>query len=192
MRCYLLMFALVLFHAQTVKSQDDAKSEAVGARVATIRIELAEVSLKEEAKVGDLTAGKDLRSVIKRLNEGGFLESREYMQCSLVEGFQTSMMHGRSIALVAGVSQTPAGRMRQMQQTKVGTSLELIAERNEDRVGIKITYESSKIVGEGSEDAPPDIVTSQYLTAQILVPGRIHLVGQNAGVMLLARVVEIE
>lgn len=102
---------------------------------------------------------------------------------------------GRRATVTVGRTSAGPGRptARHTQQQEVGTQVRVLASQQEGKVLLKLSYNASRLEGEGTEDSPPDTSTVQFDTTLLLEPGTPTLVGgtsSKTGSYLLVSVAE--
>jgi hypothetical protein len=155
-------------------------SEGTGnAEVISYMVQLTE--LKWNVKFDPLPKGPDLVQGLEELRKSGRVEIVETIRLSAISDHESTMQFGKTVSVIAGVAQTPQGKMRNLKQIQVGTLLRLTATPNQGKVLLKRQYESSQLGNALEEDISPDIVTSQFKTTLLLEIGVPSLVGGASG-----------
>lgn len=128
------------------------------------------------------TAPSEIVELFQRLRGEGKLELVESVSLSAVESIETSVRFGKLISVTVGATVAPAvGRIRNYQQREIGTIVRVLAEPRGEQVALRVAYEASRPVGEGTDESPPDIHSFQTTSTLLLDPGVPKLVGGTVG-----------
>jgi hypothetical protein len=73
----------------------------------------------------------------------------------------------------------------------VGTIVRVTATPENGSVFLKLTYETSKLDGNGDEDTPPELTKTQISTTQLLELGQPRLVGSSTSTPTSVVVVKV-
>lgn len=158
-----------------VKSEPPAAVESVRPR--TYVFQIAEIRTAEAAPV-ELTAAEVLKW-LEEAQKSGRIELLETVRMTAVEGQKSLAQFGRSVAVVAGETQTSEGRRQIRERRDFGTIVNLVAKSLGDTVGVDLGYEAARLV-EGSEGGAAETITTQVKTKLILEPGKPTLVTAKA------------
>lgn len=135
-----------------------------------------------EIEIG-LTAS-EIEESFERLKTEGKVELIESVTLSTVESQETMVRFGKRVAVTTGAMMMPgpgARNIRSVQDRELGTIVRLKAEYRGEQVVMNLIYESSRLVGEGAEDAPPDTHSIQLTSTLLLKLGVPKLVGGTNG-----------
>jgi hypothetical protein len=136
----------------------------------TFYVTLTEFRLPAEMEAG-LTAS-EIEDSFERLKKEGKVELIEWVTLSTVESQETMVRFRKLVAVTTGVVGMPgpgAAIARSFQVRELGTTVRLKAESRGEQVVMNLIYESSRLVGEGAEDTPPDTHSIQ-LTSTVYDP----------------------
>lgn len=128
---------------------------------------------------GRLTAG-EIEESFERLMTEGKVELIECVTLSTIESQETMVRFGKRVAVTTGVVVMPgagARNIRNVQNLELGTIVRVKAESRGEQVVMNLNYESSRLVGEGAEDAPPDTHSIELTSTLLLELGVPKLVG---------------
>lgn len=99
-----------------------------------------------------------------------------------VAGTESVVQFGRTVTVATGQIKNQNFTTRQTEQRDVGAVLRVIARPEGQSVSATVSYEASRHVGEGTEDSPPDLVTTSINTTQLFEIGQQSLLaGTTAG-----------
>lgn len=102
----------------------------------------------------------------------------ETIRLSTLSGMESIAQFGQRVNVTVGKSTTGRGEtVRSMQAIDVGTMVKVTIVPRNDQVAMRLTFESSRIGSDASEDTPPTINKTQISTAQLLEIGKPILVG---------------
>jgi hypothetical protein len=101
----------------------------------------------------------------------------ETVMLTAVAGGESMVQFGRSVTVTTGTVANRDVTSRQTQQREVGSLLRLIPSTEGQKVGLQLTFESSRQAGEGTDDSPPDIVTISIKISQLFDLGKPTLIG---------------
>lgn len=151
-------------------------SETSGAPTNVYVVQLTEFRMKRASDV-KMTAGEIIKEFEEKKDKGD-IEIVETIRMSTLANFESMVQVGRKVTVVTGVMNAP-GRapVRQMQNQMVGTMVRLTAEPRDSKTMLRLSYEASRLDGEGEEDIPPDIKTFQIETSLLVDPAKLVLVG---------------
>lgn len=139
------------------------------------------------------TAG-EIEESFASLKTEGKVDLVESVTLSTVESQETMVTFGKRVAVTTGLMAMggPGTRtLRNVQDRQLGTTVRVKAESRGERVVMSLIYESSRLVGEGAEDAPPDTHSIQLTSTLVLEPGVPKLVGGTTGDGTLFLIVEV-
>jgi len=108
------------------------------------------------------------------------IKPHDTIRLSAISDMESMAQFGRRVSVTAGRSVGPTGTTRQIQLVEVGASLRLTVTQHENGALAKIRYESTRHIGEGTEESPPDLATTNITTTQILEFGKPRLVGASS------------
>ena len=104
----------------------------------------------------------------------------EAVMLSATEGNESRVSIGRTVSVAAGkVTARDRSTSRRTQRVDLGTifSVELMSEGDQVKAGF--SYEASRHLGEGTEDSPPEVVSTMIQTSQIFDLGQPTLVAAS-------------
>ncbi len=88
----------------------------------------------------------------------------ETIRLSTLSGYESLVQFGKSVTVTTGVVRTPGGQTRQTKSVQIGTMVRVSVKPDGDKLLVTLSYQASRMPGEGTEDCPPDTVTSQFET----------------------------
>ncbi|TWT79689.1 hypothetical protein CA13_10950 [Planctomycetes bacterium CA13] len=103
----------------------------------------------------------------------------ETVMLSAVAGFKSMVQFGRSVTVTTGRVSNRDVMTRQTQQQEIGTILEVTVSPEDQSVVADLSFSSSRIVGEGTDDSPPEFATTTIKTTQLMDIGKPTLVGAS-------------
>jgi hypothetical protein len=148
----------------------------------TFIVTFTEFRLPAEIETG-LTAS-EIEESFERLKTEGKVDLIESVTLSTVESQETMVRFWKRVAVTTGVMAMPgpgARNVRSVQERELGTIVRLKAESRGEQVVMNLIYQSSRLVGEGAEDAPPDTHSIQLTSTLLLELGVPKLVGGTTG-----------
>ncbi len=93
---------------------------------------------------------------------------------------ECQIQYGKQLEVTTGIIQNGRGQQRVTQTIAIGTILRVILSPEDGKVLVRMTYESSKLEGEGDVDSPPDTTKSTLQTTVLAEPGELMLLGGQA------------
>lgn len=155
----------------------DTPAESPAAGLQSYVVQLTEFQL-ESSSDPKLTADNIVQSFDEMANEGK-LEVVQIIRLSALERRETMVQFGKMVTVTSAVLPAGPGRgeSRRTQQLEVGTLARLTAEPQEGKVLLQLSYEASRVEGDGHEDSPPEIRRIQFHTSLLIEPGKPVLVG---------------
>ncbi len=159
-----------------------AQSSAISADVAQVPASYI-VQLTEYRLERPLEPSQTATNILEMLS--GKLDDKigkpvETIRLSTLSGTESMVQFGRRVNVTVGKATTNRGEtVRNMQAIDVGTVVRVTAIPQDEKVSVSLTFESSRIGGDGDEDSPPDINKTQISTTQLLEFGKPSLVGSS-------------
>lgn len=180
MHVRLSAFALVALFALPLSGQDAAISSDQPRKPNSYIVTITEFQLDTSAV--DVPPA-EIASKFEQLKKDGHVDWVETVRLSVLEGHQSTVQFGKTVALTTGMSQTASGRTsRQSTDRQLGTAVKISAHSNGERVGLELDYQSSRIDGSTQEEGlRPDIATMQVETAVLMSPGSPTLIAGMSG-----------
>ena len=115
----------------------------------------------------------------------------ETIRCTVLDGQQASVMFGKSVSVVTGVSESQRGRTRSTRDMQIGTAVKLTAESHEDRVAVQVEYQSSRLSGVISDEPPPPSVEQNEIASTLVLEiGKPKILSATPGSVVLIMVEE--
>jgi hypothetical protein len=179
-----------MFIAGVSSAQDDSTSSSGAGKSSTYVVQLTEFRLTQAldpslsaAQILDLVSRKDI-------SEG--LEPIETIRLSTLSGTESMVQFGRRVNVTVAKTVTRGGETaRNVQAFDVGTIVRVTATPESGSVSLKLTYETSRLDGNGDEDNPPELTTTQISTTQLLELGQPRLVGSSTSAQTSVVVVTV-
>lgn len=161
-------------------------------RSQTYVVQLTEFHLKDAANPGLST--DQIVQTYQQLAKEGELDVVETIRLTALEGHQSLVQVGRRATVTVGMVSAGPGRgtNRQTRQEMIGTMVTVTAEPQEQKILLKLAYESARLEEKDSEEDPADTITQQFQTSLLLEPGEPELVGGSSAGSSAFLVVEIE
>lgn len=103
----------------------------------------------------------------------------ETVMLSAIADLESMVQFGRSVTVTTGRITNRDVTSRQTQQREIGTIVRVTASPTGQQVGLTLSFESSRLIGEGSDDSPPDIVTTSINTTQLFDFGQPTMIGAS-------------
>jgi hypothetical protein len=100
----------------------------------------------------------------------------ETVMLSAIAGTESMVQFGRSVTVTTGRMTNRDVTTRQTQQRQIGTILRVTASPDGGKVSATLSFESSRHVGERTDDSPPDIATTSVNSTQIFDLGQPTLI----------------
>jgi hypothetical protein len=126
-----------------------------------------------------LSAAQILELVSTKDKNAGY-EPIETIRLSTLSGTETVVQFGRRVNVTVGKTVTRGGETaRSVQAFDVGAIVRVTATPENGSVSLKLTYETSRLDGNGDEDTPPELTKTQISTTQLLELGQPRLVGSS-------------
>ena len=174
-----ICFIFVSLVIAGVSSAQDASTSSDGAgKPSTYVVQLTEFRLNQTLDPS-LSAAQILELVSKKDNNAGY-EAIETIRLSTLSGMESMVQFGRRVNVTVGKTVTRGGETaRNVQASDVGTIVRVTATPENGSVFLKLTYETSKLDGNGDEDTPPELTKTQISTTQLLELGQPRLVGSS-------------
>jgi len=170
-----------------------ADDEPAGAKkpLRSYTITVVEFHLKngEDLSLSAATIAQDFEKLSKR----GDVSLVETVRLTAIEGYQASAMFGKMVAIVQGVTTGVNGKSRNMVQRSLGTTLKVTAQSQDEKVLLKLNYQTTRMDGEAKKDAAQDMSTVAIDTNLLLkLDGRVVVAGttESASTFLLVTVTQ--
>jgi len=103
----------------------------------------------------------------------------ETVMLSAIADIESMVQFGRTVTVTTGRTTNRDVTTRQTQQMNIGTIVRVTASPAGQQVGLVLSFESSRQNGEGTDDSPPDIVTTSINTTQIFELGKPTMIGAS-------------
>ena len=104
------------------------------------------------------------------------------LRLSAIDGQDATAKFGRRVTVTTGKTTSDRGVTRHTQFLDIGTMIQLSGIVKENTCSIAISYEASRLDGEGTDDSPPDVVNSRLTGTYVADLGKpILLGGTNEG-----------
>jgi hypothetical protein len=186
-----ICFIFVSLVIAGVSSAQDASTSSDGAgKPSTYVVQLTEFRLNQTLDPS-LSAAQILELVSKKDNNAGY-EAIETIRLSTLSGMESMVQFGRRVNVTVGKTVTRGGETaRNVQALDVGTIVRVTATPENGSVFLKLTYETSKLDGNGDEDTPPELTKTQISTTQLLELGQPRLVGSSTSTPTSVVVVKV-
>jgi len=129
----------------------------------------------------------------EKLSKRGDVSLVETVRLTAIEGYQASAMFGKMVAIVQGVTTGVNGKSRNMVQRSLGTTLKVTAQSQDEKVLLKLNYQTTRMDGEAKKDAAQDMSTVAIDTNLLLkLDGRVVVAGttESASTFLLVTVTQ--
>jgi hypothetical protein len=174
MRFLIPLIALTVLFTDFAKAQEVPKTHLneippkVAPELQSFTLTIVEFRMKTPANMNVESLAKDF----DKIAAAGQLISNETLRIRLLENFTTEILFGKSVAVIAGMSQTVNGKTRNMIQRQIGTSVRATVESKNEKMQLKLIYEVSRFLGEAQEDSAPDIETVKIDTNLLLENGK--------------------
>ena len=177
MRNILLALAVIVPFSAPSFAQDGGIRDAAApdAAIQSYVVQLTEFRLK--ASVDPTLKAKEIVQAFDKLKSDGKIDLIETVRLSALENHESMAQFGKTATVTTSISQTQRGRVRSTQQREVGTMVELTAIPRNGKILLKLHYEASRFDGAGTEDSPPDTLTTRFNTTLLVEPGTPTLVG---------------
>ncbi|MHC4992206.1 MAG: hypothetical protein ACYTGC_14635 [Planctomycetota bacterium] len=124
-----------------------------------------------------LTADDILRS-FDQANEEGTIDLIGTVRVHALGGHESRVQFGTRKAMTMGTSVSNRGaQTRSFQMQELGTIVQVTATPYQEKVLLRLSYESSRVEGEEQDDGPPEIRLVQIDTTLLIRPGAPSLIG---------------
>jgi len=154
----------------------------------TFLVTIVEARLSEQ-NVSLTKPGENVDELWAALRDSSKTEWSESVQCTALEGLKTRLMFGRNVAFVAGITESPHGKTKNMTDKPLGTGVSLVVTESGKKLKLDIEYQSSRLAGENNgELPPPDLETNQYNSSTLLELGKIQVLALTPNSSLLIRI----
>lgn len=168
-----------LIIAGASSAQDASTSPGEAGKPSSYVVQLTEFRLNQTLDPS-LTAVQILE-LISRANDNADCVPIETIRLSTLSGTESMVQFGRRANVTVGKTVTRGGETaRSIQVVDVGTIVRVTATPESGAVSLKLTYESSRLDGNGDEDTPPELIRTQISTIQMLELGQPRLVGSSS------------
>lgn len=138
-------------------------------------VQLTEFRLKSSLDP-KLTASEIVEQFAK-LKDDETIQPVETIRMSTLGGTESMVQFARQATVTVGTSVSGRGaRVRQTQTQRIGTMVRLTATPQSGKVLVKLSYESSRFDGKGTEDSPPDTVTTLMNSSHLVELGKPKLI----------------
>lgn len=108
-------------------------------------------------------------------------EPIETIRLSVLSGSESYVQFGRRVNVTVGRTVGRGGEAaRTIQVFDVGTTVRITAKPANGPVAIMLSYETSRLEDNGEDDTPPEMITTQISTSQVLELGRPRLIGSSS------------
>ncbi|WP_153557369.1 hypothetical protein [Roseimaritima sediminicola] len=164
--CFLLPTSLAAQEAERAAAEPTEQPQRYLITVSEYRLDIDAAQLTAEA--------------IAEAREAEGVAPVEVIMLSTMASAESMVQFGRSMTVTIGhVVSNRNVTARRTEEREVGTLLRLTAEPAGEKVAAKIEFECSRPVGQGSEDAPPDMVTTSFDTTQVFELGEPTLIAAS-------------
>jgi hypothetical protein len=170
MRILLSVIAITVFFSTFANAQEEKAIAKEISQLQSYTLTLVEFRMKTPE--GNSVTPDSIAKDFEKLATAGSLAMNETLRFSILESFPTSVLFGKSIAVTTGVTQGVNGKIRNLTQRQLGTSVKATAEPVKDKVLVKLSYQATRNMGEVKEDAAPDIETINVETSLLLEFGK--------------------
>jgi hypothetical protein len=173
--CFIFVSLLI---AGVSSAQDTSTISDQTGKQSTYVVQLTEFRLKQTLDPS-LSAAQILELVSTKDKNAGY-EPIETIRLSTLSGTETVVQFGRRVNVTVGKTVTRGGETaRSVQAFDVGAIVRVTATPENGSVSLKLTYETSRLDGNGDEDTPPELTKTQISTTQLLELGQPRLVGSS-------------
>ena len=174
MRVLVVAFCLIPCLELSVTGQENP-TEQLRPEAFTVRV--TEFELKSSA--GDRVSNSEILKKLTDLDNRSEVVEIQTLRLSAIDGQEAMVQFGRRVTITTG-STTP-GRgfptTRQTQFLDIGTLLRVSGIMHGNKCQIAVAHEVSRLVGEGTEDSPPDMVNSTINGTYVATLGEPILLG---------------
>jgi len=154
-------------------SQDESQQTYV--------VQLAEFRMKSSSD-STMSDTEIVEHFLKSKNDG-LVQQIETIRMSTLSGTESMVHFIKGVTVTVGRTsngRTPPSRVTQ--DRSIGTMLKLRASPQNEKVLMTLSYESSRLNGEGTEDSPPEAFTTRVESTHLFEIGKPKLIaGTNAG-----------
>lgn len=105
----------------------------------------------------------------------------ETIRLSVIKDVEGMAQFGKVANVTIGKTVNREITTRQTQNVQVGTLLKAKVRLENEAIVANITFEASRLQGNGTEDSPPDIASTTINTTQSLEIGKPRLIGSSSG-----------
>ncbi|HEU0068099.1 MAG TPA: hypothetical protein VFQ26_02410, partial [Nitrospiraceae bacterium] len=136
--------------------------------------------LRLDVGIGEKLSRQDILQSLEQAKKDGHVTAVETVRLSILEQHEARVQFTKRVPVTAGTATAgPERTVRNVQQRDVGTMVQLSAQTQGAQVLLQLMYESSRIEGESSDDAPAPTHTVQFSTTLLITPGQPLLVGST-------------
>jgi hypothetical protein len=174
----LFILTVCLLAAQRPAFAQENKAESAR----TFLVTIVEARLVEQDMASNATADR-LWAALRDSAKTDWLET---VQCTVLEGQKTRLMFGRQVPVVMGITESAHGKTRNMVDKPLTTEIFLGVTAADEKLGLEIEYQSSRLSGENNgELPPPEIERSQYTSSIVLRAGKPKLLALTPNSILM-------
>lgn len=148
-----------------------AANESQGERTAQYLITLSEYRLTG-VDASKMTAD-GIAAAIKTKNAAPV----ETIMLSATDGTESRVSFGRQVTVTTGRQSARGGTSRSKEYRDLGTILSVTPTAAGQQVGLGLSFKSTRNVGEGAEDSPPDITATSIDINRVFELGKPTLIG---------------
>lgn len=180
-----LLATFCLLAAPLIALESTNAAEQAGAdreTQATYLVQLTEFQVKSSSD--PKMSARDIVARFQRLKDDKTAQPIEVIRLSVLGETETMIQFGRQTEVTSGIVSSGRGSTtRQTDTLQIGTLVRLtVSPRADQKALVTLSYESSRLEGEGEKDLRPDIVTTQIEGAHIIELGKSKLIaGTSAG-----------
>lgn len=91
----------------------------------------------------------------------------ESVMLSAIAESESMVQFGRIVSVTVGRVVQGQVNVRNVKSSEIGTILRVTVSPKGNKVAAQLSFESSRLVGEGTEDSPPDTVSTTITTTQL-------------------------
>jgi len=176
MRRFALFFALSLSAVGSLRAQEtpQPESDVTAAQQSYV------VQLSEYRKHGLSDTSRTAAEIVALLiNSNGKQENEpvETIWLSTLSGTESTVQFGKRLPFAASTVALGKSISRQIEFIGIGTSVRVTATPKSGKVAIELWFETSRLDGERTADAPPDTIVTEISTTLLLEIGKPTLIG---------------
>ncbi len=178
MRTFVLLLAFSLCIIDMSLGQD-SKPATASPEVQPESFESYMIQLTEYRIEGAGDPSQTTDQIVKRLTaRSGQANSDlvETVRLSVLSGGKSMVQFGKRVTLTVGTVSSRGSTSRQTQQMEIGTLLRVTATPQSGQVLLDLSYESSRLDDNETEDSAPNILTTQIETRQLVELGEPTLI----------------